>query len=99
LIELLHSASLIIDDIQDGSVERRGKPCTHTIHGIDSSINAANLIYYLPANRLINSLSNLELKCEISEIYMNAMVGLHIGQGLDIAVHKIEKKEDLPSTN
>jgi geranylgeranyl pyrophosphate synthase len=27
------------------------------------------------------------------------MVQLHVGQGLDIAVHKIEKKEDLPSTS
>jgi geranylgeranyl pyrophosphate synthase len=47
LIELLHSASLVIDDIEDSSLLRRGKPCSHTVFGIDRAINSANLIYFL----------------------------------------------------
>lgn len=58
LTELLHCATLIIDDIQDSSIERRGKPCSHIIYGVDTAINAANLIYFLPAQKLIGTLSN-----------------------------------------
>ena len=32
----------------------------------------------------------------MSEIYMTSMIECHIGQGLDIQYHKIERKEDLP---
>lgn len=55
LIELLHCASLIIDDIEDGSIQRRGKPCSHSVYGIDYAINAANLMYFLPVTKLIAS--------------------------------------------
>ena len=48
LLELPHSGSLIIDDIEDGALKRRGAPAIHLIYGIDSSINTANLIYFLP---------------------------------------------------
>ena len=59
LIEHLHCASLIIDDIEDDSVQRRGKPCAHTVFGVDSAINAANLMYFLPVQKLIASLPTL----------------------------------------
>ena len=48
LIEFLHTASLIIDDIEDGSILRREEQCSHLVYGLDRSINAANLIYFLP---------------------------------------------------
>ena len=98
LAELLHCATLIIDDIQDGSIERRGKACSHIVYGVDTAINAANLIYFLPAQKLIGSLTNsFEEKWKLNEIYMSALVEGHIGQGLDIQCHKAEKKEELPS--
>ena len=40
IVEFSHSASLIHDDIEDGSDERRGKPAVHKIFGIDAAINA-----------------------------------------------------------
>ncbi len=98
LIEHLHCASLIIDDIEDGSVKRRGKACSHSVYGIDSAINAANLMYFLPINKLIASFSTPELKWRINEIYLNEMTLCHIGQGLDIKFHKVTVKDDLPST-
>ena len=44
--EILHNASLIIDDIEDNSDFRREKKCIHKIYGIDVSINAANFLYF-----------------------------------------------------
>ena len=34
LIKILHESSLLIDDIQDNSKMRRGRPTAHTIFGI-----------------------------------------------------------------
>lgn len=48
IIELIHNGSLIVDDIEDGSDLRRGKPCVHKIYGEDIAINAGNAIYFLP---------------------------------------------------
>lgn len=42
LIEILHNGSLIIDDVEDRSEYRRGKPCIHKITGEDVAINLGN---------------------------------------------------------
>ncbi|XP_059982498.1 geranylgeranyl pyrophosphate synthase isoform X6 [Lagenorhynchus albirostris] len=39
--EMLHNASLLIDDIEDNSKLRRGFPVAHSIYGIPSVINSA----------------------------------------------------------
>jgi len=38
-VELLHNALLVIDDIQDGSEERRSKPTLHREHGMPVALN------------------------------------------------------------
>ena len=46
LIEMLHNASLLIDDIEDNSKLRRGVPVAHKIFGIPLTINSANYVYF-----------------------------------------------------
>ena len=70
LMELLHSASLIIDDIEDGSQQRRGKPCSYLVHGLDRSINAANLMYFLPFKKLYDSINDGRKKLALLQIFM-----------------------------
>lgn len=41
VIDMLHNASLILDDVEDGSVSRRGRPATHMIFGMPQAINSA----------------------------------------------------------
>lgn len=41
VINTLHTASLILDDVEDGSVSRRGKPATHMVFGTPQAINSA----------------------------------------------------------
>ncbi|AEO63664.1 uncharacterized protein THITE_121363 [Thermothielavioides terrestris NRRL 8126] len=41
LVNLLHGASLMLDDIQDGSAFRRGRPATHLVFGQGLTINSA----------------------------------------------------------
>jgi geranylgeranyl diphosphate synthase type 3 len=43
IIDMLHNASLLIDDIEDGSDLRRSSPAAHIIYGIPLTINAAEL--------------------------------------------------------
>jgi geranylgeranyl diphosphate synthase type 3 len=53
LVEMLHNASLLIDDIQDNSKLRRGVPVAHNIYGIPLTINAANYIYFLAMQKAL----------------------------------------------
>ena len=70
LIEMLHCASLIIDDIEDGSLMRRGQPCSHKVYGVDSAINAANLIYFLPISKLLEEVADSEKRWKLNQIYL-----------------------------
>ncbi len=50
----LHNASLLIDDIEDNSKLRRGKPVAHSIFGVAPVINCANYVYFLALNKCQN---------------------------------------------
>lgn len=41
VVSLLHGASLMLDDIQDSSELRRGKPAAHMVFGTMQTINSA----------------------------------------------------------
>jgi len=89
LPEIFHNGSLIIDDIEDDSGVRRGKPCIHLITGLDIAINAGNALYFLPL-RILKSKRGVVpegvlLRCY--EIYSQEMTNAHFGQGLDILWH------------
>ena len=42
IIDLLHQASIMLDDMQDSSPLRRGKPATHTVFGFAQTINSSS---------------------------------------------------------
>ncbi|KAM5464534.1 geranylgeranyl pyrophosphate synthetase [Microsporum ferrugineum] len=45
IADMLHHASLMLDDIEDNSKLRRGKPSTHLIYGAAQTINSANYVF------------------------------------------------------
>jgi hypothetical protein len=47
IVFMLHNASLLVDDIEDGSKMRQGAPVAHNIYGLPSTLNCANLIYFM----------------------------------------------------
>ncbi|KAG6860770.1 hypothetical protein C0995_007802 [Termitomyces sp. Mi166 len=53
LVSMLHSASLLIDDIEDDSQLRRGQPVAHKIYGVPQTINTANYVFFLAYQELI----------------------------------------------
>ena len=88
--EVIHNGTIMIDDIEDDSEFRRGKPCTHKLYGIDVAINAGNSMYYLPLLTLLKHRDKLgpEKLSRIFEIYTKDMINLSLGQAMDIAWHK-----------
>ncbi|EJT96922.1 terpenoid synthase [Dacryopinax primogenitus] len=52
VVNMLHNASLMMDDVEDDSALRRGFPVTHKIYGIPQTINTANYIYFLAYQEL-----------------------------------------------
>ncbi len=88
--ELVHNGTIMIDDIEDGSEFRRGRPCTHRIYGLDVAINAGNAMYYLPLMSLIKEREKISTKdlCRIYEVYATEMIRISMGQAMDIAWHR-----------
>lgn len=88
--EVIHNGTLMVDDIEDASEYRRGKPCTYKIYGLDIAVNAGNAMYYLPLIPLIENREKIssEKLCKIYEIYVQEMINLSLGQAMDIAWHK-----------
>jgi geranylgeranyl diphosphate synthase type II len=52
-LELLHTAFLVHDDVEDGSLLRRGRPTLHRLHGTALAVNAGDglAVYALSALR------------------------------------------------
>lgn len=90
IVELSHNGTLIIDDIEDGSSLRRGKPCIHHIYGTDVAMNAGNALYFLSLLPLLKREVGVSdgKRSRIFQIYVQGMIRLHFGQSMDIAWHR-----------
>lgn len=91
LPELVHNGTLMVDDIEDGAVLRRGSPCAHIRFGVDTAINTGNLLYFLPTVLIDNAGLTDSQKLTLYRIYSYYMRRVHFGQALDIEWHKTDK--------
>ena len=96
LVEFAHTASLIHDDIEDSSEERRGKPAAHITHGIDVAINAASWLYFQAATCIKALDADDSVKNRLYETYLLELRRLHLGQAMDIQWHK--DSDHIPTT-
>lgn len=78
-VGMLHTASLLIDDVEDSSILRRGVPVAHTIFGTAQTINSANYVYFCALQELLNLNNPTAIK-----IYTDELLNLHRGQGMDL---------------
>ena len=88
--EVIHNGTLVIDDIEDSSEVRRGKPCTYKIFNLDIAVNAGNAMYYLSLLPLMTQKAKLTSKIQrdVYEVYVQEMINLSMGQAMDIAWHR-----------
>jgi len=88
VVEIVHNGTLVIDDIEDSSKMRRGKPTLHRMYGTDVSINLGNTLYYLPLKGIIDGKLPEKMKLALLESYSIEMIRISHGQGLDIWWHR-----------
>ena len=91
MIESLHNASLIIDDIEDGSTVRRDQQCVHLKMGLKQSIVSANFVYFKVFHKLI-SLVPHQKQLEFSKVFTEEMLLSHLGQADDLFCHVLVKE-------
>lgn len=79
VVGMLHTASLLIDDVEDNSLLRRGLPVAHSLFGVPQTINSANYVYFYALEEL-QKLNNKE----VISVYAEELLNLHRGQGMDL---------------
>lgn len=90
LIELVHNGTLVLDDIEDNALTRRGKPSSHREFGLDTATNVGMSLHVLPLMLLLkeqNGLTN-DQKIRLFEVYAEELTNVSFGQALDIYWHK-----------
>jgi geranylgeranyl diphosphate synthase, type II len=60
-VEMYHNAFLIHDDIEDESLERRGRICLHIEHGVPLAVNAGDGLNLLAVNTVLGNIERLGL--------------------------------------
>ncbi|KAK7417310.1 geranylgeranyl pyrophosphate synthetase [Neonectria magnoliae] len=80
VIAMLHDSSLIIDDFQDNSPLRRGKPSTHTVFGPAQAINSATYII-IKAISKIQAFTDPTSLAELTDM----ILAIFEGQAMDLS--------------
>lgn len=88
LVEFVHTASLIHDDIEDSADLRRGKPAAHITYGLDTALNAASWLYFTAPVSIDRSDIDDSIKLILYKTYTRELRKLHLGQAMDIYWHR-----------
>jgi len=101
ILEALHSGSLIVDDIEDESNQRRGAPALHCRYGLPRALNAGNFLYFWA----LELLSRLGLppitELALHRAFSHTLLACHQGQALDLSVDvtRLAQTEVLPTVS
>jgi geranylgeranyl pyrophosphate synthase len=94
IVEILHAGSLIVDDIQDESHVRRGRPALHVEHGLPVALNAGHWMYFW-AFSLVEQLDVDEsTQLALYRWMSRTLVACHHGQGLDLTARMQDLTQD-----
>ncbi len=88
LIEGIHTASLIHDDIEDNSELRRGMPAAHVAYGLDSALNSGSWLYFRALQSIEGYHAPADIKLDLYTAALTHIRALHEGQALDIHWHR-----------
>jgi len=82
IVELIHAASLLHDDVIDDAYIRRSKPSLNALYGNKTAIMLGDILY----SKGFFELSNISP--EISKIISNAVVQLSLGELTDVSLSR-----------
>lgn len=99
LVEVIHNVTLIIDDIQDKGLKRRGEECVHLRYGIDSSLTSSisNSYYIIRKYIELLNIDDPALKGQIMDKYFKCLEALFVGVCWDVQWHKELDINNMPS--
>jgi geranylgeranyl pyrophosphate synthase len=86
IVEALHSGSLIVDDIEDESSERRGAPALHCRYGLPRALNAGNFLYFWALELLSRLALPAITELALHRAFSRTLLACHQGQALDLSV-------------
>lgn len=82
--ELLHNATLVHDDLQDGDRVRRGSPTVWVTHGAQQAINVGDLLFLLPLLAIEAVPIEAGRRWELSRAFASRGLSVIRGQGEEI---------------
>lgn len=93
--EILHTGTIIVDDVEDGAELRRGGPALHRIYGEDVALNAGNALYFIPLKIVDTDPADLGRRGQLDAYRMLTyeLNRTHLGQGMDIDWHNRRRTE------
>lgn len=90
-LELFQNFALVHDDIEDGSLVRRGKPALHRLHGVPLALNAGDLLFGLVYEALAHNeaLLGAEQAFRVQGQFAEVFRRTFEGQAMDIGfIHR-----------
>jgi len=93
--EILHTGTIIVDDVEDEAELRRGEPALHRIYGRDVALNAGNALYFIPLKLVTGPEADLDPERQLAAYQMLTyeLNRTHLGQGMDIDWHNRRRSE------
>jgi geranylgeranyl pyrophosphate synthase len=85
-VEALHLGSLIVDDIEDGSLHRRGGESLHVAIGLPLALNAGNWLYFWQSALLERAGFEPAVLLALKSAVDRAVLRCHYGQALDLSL-------------
>lgn len=86
VVELIHAGSLIVDDVQDDSAQRRGAPALHRMIGVPLAINTGNWLYFFALSLLEDLPLPAGARAALTREAIAALMSCHHGQSLDLSI-------------
>ncbi|HET7544036.1 MAG TPA: polyprenyl synthetase family protein [Polyangiaceae bacterium] len=92
-VEALHLGSLIVDDIEDGSLTRRGRQALHVRVGLPLALNAGNWLYFWPSVLLERAGFEPVRLQALKAAVDRSVLRCHYGQALDLSLSVVELRQ------
>lgn len=84
-VEMLHAGSLVIDDLEDDSLTRRGQPALHRVVGTARAVNAGNWMYFRALELAAAAWKDPVRSAEVVGRFIAVARQCHEGQAIDLA--------------
>lgn len=93
-VELLHNATLVHDDVQDGDIFRRGRHTAWALHGVPQAINAGDLLLVLPAAAIDEVRADAGVRLGLTMALFRRAAATVRGQGADLRLRAAVDESD-----